>query len=164
MPRRRGFLFLPSQSLRASSPKGRAIVLTAFKVGCNKTCLKPSNSDLSVTSPSGDCNRQKPKATRASAARRPGPDLSVCSLVLIPKTKKTDAVGLENFPIKRGRLRGGLGEPLSAKPCLPAVADRRKTIKSVTGIEGDRSRTKMLTFTGIHGKVCQRCYTLPLLL
>ena len=38
--------FLPSQSLRASSPKGRAIVLTAFKVGCNKTCLKPSNSDL----------------------------------------------------------------------------------------------------------------------
>ena len=40
--------FLPSQSLRASSPKGRAIVLTASKVGCNKTCLKPSNSDLSA--------------------------------------------------------------------------------------------------------------------
>ena len=43
--------FLPSQSLRASSPKGRAIVLTASKVGCNKTCLNPSNSDLSVSSP-----------------------------------------------------------------------------------------------------------------
>ena len=27
-----------------------------------------SNSDLSVTSPSGDCNRQKPKATRFFAA------------------------------------------------------------------------------------------------
>ena len=51
--------FLPSQSLRASSPKGRAIVLTAFKVGCNKTCLKPSNSDLSVRFPSGDRGREK---------------------------------------------------------------------------------------------------------
>ncbi|MBQ8387891.1 MAG: hypothetical protein IJX46_03090, partial [Clostridia bacterium] len=30
--------FLPSQSLRASSPKGRAIVLTAFEAGFSKIC------------------------------------------------------------------------------------------------------------------------------
>ena len=40
--------FLPSQSLRASSPKGRAIVLTASEVGFGETYLKPSNSDLLV--------------------------------------------------------------------------------------------------------------------
>ncbi|MBQ8387291.1 MAG: hypothetical protein IJX46_00005, partial [Clostridia bacterium] len=40
--------WLPSQSLRASSPKGRAIVLTAFEAGFSKICLNPSNSDLSV--------------------------------------------------------------------------------------------------------------------
>ena len=40
--------FLPSQSLRASSPKGRAIVLTASEVGFGETCLNLSNSNLSV--------------------------------------------------------------------------------------------------------------------
>ncbi|MBQ8388104.1 MAG: hypothetical protein IJX46_04200, partial [Clostridia bacterium] len=51
--------FLPSQSLRASSPKGRAIVLTASEVGFGETCLNHSNSDLSATSPSGDRVRLK---------------------------------------------------------------------------------------------------------
>ena len=71
--------FLPSQSLRASSPKGRAIVLAASEVGFGEICLNPSNSDLSVIFPSGD--RVRYKVTPPDFSLRPSPpnsDFSDC--------------------------------------------------------------------------------------
>ncbi|MBQ8388545.1 MAG: hypothetical protein IJX46_06445, partial [Clostridia bacterium] len=80
--------FLPSQSLRASSPKGRAIVLTASKVGCNKTCLKPSNSNLSVTSPSGNRVRLKVTSPVHPLPGGPGQTLIYRSLVPVSSLNK----------------------------------------------------------------------------
>ena len=71
-------------SSTASGPpslQGKAMVLIAPKICFGETCLKPSNSDLSVTSPSGD--RVRHKVTPPVLPLSGGPDPIYRGLIIV---------------------------------------------------------------------------------